>query len=99
VFGRAERVRRFPYLQPLVRDTAGAEIVEFAVSLPLLVVVLVGIFDFGSAFNVKHKLDNAASKVHAWLRISLRTIFPPGERRPVPLQSQFALSEILSTLP
>lgn len=60
MLGRAERVRRFPCPESLVRDTAGAEIVEFAVSLPLLVVVLVGIFDFGTAFNVKHKLDNAA---------------------------------------
>ena len=31
---------------------------EFAVALPLLVVFVVGIFDFGEAFNVKQKLNN-----------------------------------------
>lgn len=40
-------------------DASGAEIVEFAVSLPLLIVAVVGIFDFGSAFVVRQKLSNA----------------------------------------
>ncbi len=42
---------------------AGAEaaaIVEFAVSLPLLIVLVVGIYDFGGAFNMKQELTNAA---------------------------------------
>jgi len=34
--------------------------VEFAVALPLLLVLVVGIFDFGNAFNLKQKLTNAA---------------------------------------
>jgi Flp pilus assembly protein TadG len=34
--------------------------VEFAVSLPLLVVFVVGIFDFGEVFNLKQKLNNVA---------------------------------------
>lgn len=38
----------------------GATMVEFAVSLPLLIVLVVGIFDFGSAFNFKQELNNAA---------------------------------------
>jgi Flp pilus assembly protein TadG len=38
----------------------GASLVEFAVSLPLLVVLLVGILDFGGAFNLKQELNNAA---------------------------------------
>lgn len=42
----------------LVR-TEASQIVELAVSLPLLVVILVGIMDFGGAFNLKHKLDIA----------------------------------------
>jgi TadE-like protein len=40
--------------------TSGAEIVEFVVSLPLLMVAVVGIFDFGSAFVVRQKLSVAA---------------------------------------
>src|SRR3981081_669713 len=41
------------------REEGGAQIVEFAVSLPLLVVFVVGIFDFSSAFTLKQKLTNA----------------------------------------
>jgi Flp pilus assembly protein TadG len=38
----------------------GAEILEFAISLPLLLVVAVGVFDFGTAFTVKQKVGNVA---------------------------------------
>ncbi len=44
----------------LLGDTRAAQIVEFAVALPLLVVLVVGIFDFGFAFGVKQKITNAA---------------------------------------
>ncbi|HLW86789.1 MAG TPA: TadE/TadG family type IV pilus assembly protein [Candidatus Sulfotelmatobacter sp.] len=37
-----------------------SQIAEFAVSLPLLVVFIVGIFDFSGAFSLKQKLANAA---------------------------------------
>jgi Flp pilus assembly protein TadG len=40
-------------------DSEGASLVEFAVALPLLVVLVVGIFDFGGAFNLKQELNNA----------------------------------------
>jgi Flp pilus assembly protein TadG len=36
-----------------------AALIEFAVALPLLVVLVVGIFDFGGAFNLKQELNNA----------------------------------------
>jgi Flp pilus assembly protein TadG len=38
----------------------GAQMVEFAVALPLLVVLVVGIFDFSAAFTLKQKLTNVA---------------------------------------
>lgn len=38
----------------------GAQLVEFAVSLPLLVLFVVGIFDFSGAFTLKQKLTNIA---------------------------------------
>ena len=41
-------------------DEQAAQIVEFAVSLPLLVVFVVGIFDFSGALSLKQKLTNAA---------------------------------------
>ena len=40
-------------------DSEASQIVELAVALPLLLVVVVGISDFGGAFNTKFKLDNA----------------------------------------
>jgi Flp pilus assembly protein TadG len=44
----------------LLADASGSQLLEFAVALPLLVVLVVGIFDFGEAFNVKQKLSNMA---------------------------------------
>lgn len=38
----------------------GAQIVELAITLPLLVVILVGIYDFGQAFTLRQKLSGAA---------------------------------------
>ncbi len=39
---------------------SGSQIVEFALSVPLLVLFVVGIFDFSGALALKHKLTNAA---------------------------------------
>lgn len=38
----------------------GAQLVELAVILPLLIVIIVGIFDFSQAFNLKQRLGDAA---------------------------------------
>src|ERR1700679_1030226 len=47
-------------LRSPLRNTDAAALIEFAVSLPLLVVLVIGIFDFGGAFNLKQELNNAA---------------------------------------
>jgi Flp pilus assembly protein TadG len=41
-------------------EDGGAQLVEFAVTLPLLAVFVVGIFDFSGAFTLKQKLTNVA---------------------------------------
>ncbi len=41
-------------------DDQAAQIVEFALSLPLLMLFVVGIFDFSGALSLKQKLTNAA---------------------------------------
>jgi Flp pilus assembly protein TadG len=41
-------------------DENAAQIVEFAVALPLLVLFVVGIFDFSAAYTLKQKLTNVA---------------------------------------
>jgi hypothetical protein len=48
-------VERFPW-----SEERAAQIVEFAVALPLLIVFVVGIFDFSNAFTLKQKLTNIA---------------------------------------
>jgi Flp pilus assembly protein TadG len=42
-----------------LRSIDASSLAEFAISLPLLVVLVVGIFDFGGAFNLKQQLNNA----------------------------------------
>jgi hypothetical protein len=42
------------------QDERASQIAEFALSLPLLVVFVVGIFDFSGALSLKQKLTNAA---------------------------------------
>jgi len=37
-----------------------SQIVEFAVALPILMVIVIGITDFGTAFSLKQTLNNAA---------------------------------------
>jgi Flp pilus assembly protein TadG len=46
----------------LANDIRGSALVEFAVALPLLVVFIVGIYDFSGAFNQKQKLEHAAQE-------------------------------------
>jgi hypothetical protein len=43
-----------------VSDDRASQIVEFALSLPLLVLFVVGIYDFSGAISLKQKLTNAA---------------------------------------
>ena len=42
------------------RGAEAAQIVELAVTLPVLMILFVGIYDFGQAFNIKQKLAGAA---------------------------------------
>jgi Flp pilus assembly protein TadG len=43
-----------------LRREEGSALLEFAIALPILVVFVVGIFDFGGAFNQKQKIAQAA---------------------------------------
>jgi Flp pilus assembly protein TadG len=46
----------------LIKDRRGAALLEFAIALPLLVVFVVGIYDFSGAFNQKQKVEQAAQE-------------------------------------
>src|ERR1700681_573970 len=45
-----------------LREDQGSGLLEFAITLPLLVVFVVGIFDFSGAFNQKQKIEQAAQE-------------------------------------
>lgn len=56
------RRRRTTNLQSrflIFRDNQASQLLELAVALPLLIVFVVAIFDFGQAFNLKQKLNTA----------------------------------------
>jgi Flp pilus assembly protein TadG len=57
---RASQFRGWKHRAVLLDDARGSQLLEFAVALPLLVVFVVGIFDFGGAFNTKQMLSNIA---------------------------------------
>jgi len=52
--------RYFAPFQRLWSEDRAAQMLEFALALPLLMVFVVGIFDFSSAYTLKQKLTNAA---------------------------------------
>ena len=56
---RRERVLSLSASVAPFRATQASSLAEFAICLPLLVVLVVGIFDFGGAFNQKQQLSNA----------------------------------------
>lgn len=68
----------------LLRDVQGAAVLEFAISLPLLVVFVVGIYDFSGAFNQKQKIEQAAQEgaivagAQPMSDIQTTTTTPPG---------------------
>ena len=50
--GAFERIRR------IMRDESGQDVVEMAMVLPLLLVVALGIVEFGSMFGISHTLTS-----------------------------------------
>jgi Flp pilus assembly protein TadG len=58
--GGLDRFRPPTWLWRICADNRASQIAEFAVSLPLLVLFVIGIFDFSGAITLKQKLTNAA---------------------------------------
>jgi len=59
-FSAKESSRMMRVLRNLALGREGSQLVELAFVLPLLAVMIVGIFDFGEAYNLKQKLNNTA---------------------------------------
>ncbi len=49
-------------IRSLLVDARGSALLEFAITLPLLVVFVVGIYDFSGGFNQKQKIEQAAQE-------------------------------------
>src|ERR1700691_356691 len=83
-FACTRKVRRF--VAPRLRDTNGAAILEFAVALPLLVVFVVGIYDFSGAFDQKQKIEQAAQEGAIVAGAQPMSDIATGNGNPVSLQ-------------
>src|SRR3972149_2815490 len=57
--GFTRRARR-RFLRPMTREGRGQALVEFALLLPVLIVLIMGVLDFARAFNVLQVVTNAA---------------------------------------
>lgn len=80
----------------LGRQTEGSALVEFAISVPLLVVFVVGIYDFSGAYNQKQKIEHATQA-----GAMLAAAQPTGDMDPAvpdPQSLQPVLNVILNSL-
>jgi len=76
----------------LRREERASQIVEFAVALPLLIVFVVGIFDFSGAYTLKQKLTNVAGDAaHAAAADPSGDLESPSAPLPVSVSDAFQL--------
>jgi Flp pilus assembly protein TadG len=69
----------------LWRSESATQLAEFAVTLPLLVVFVVGIFDFSGAFTLKQKLTNISrDAARAAAADPATDLYPSGTTGPLP---------------
>lgn len=54
------RMLRLSMLFKRYASTEGAQLVEFALAAPFLMVMIIGIFDFAGVYNLKQNLNNAS---------------------------------------
>src|ERR671925_137612 len=61
---------RLPSPHRVCRDQAGAALVEFALVLPILILLLFGMLDFGKAFNYWIDGTHLANKAARWAAVN-----------------------------
>src|SRR5271157_1890474 len=88
-----------PGLVNLLGEEQGSALLEFAIVLPLLVVFVVGIYDFSGAFNQKQKIEQAAQEGAIVAGAQPMTDILPGSSTPSsPDSLQPVLTAILNSL-
>lgn len=75
----------------LTNRTEGSALLEFAIVLPLLVVFIVGIYDFSGAFNQKQKIEHAAQEGSVAAGAQPTSDIYPGNLNPESLQPVVAV--------
>ena len=65
-----------------VKSEQGQTLVEFALVLPLLLILVIGIFDFGSAFNSKNDLNFIANTAARYAEVNSCTSCTPANTTP-----------------
>jgi TadE-like protein len=78
------------------REEQGSALLEFAIVLPILVVFVVGIFDFSGAFNQKQKVSQAAQLGAIAAGAQPTSDIDPSNADPVSLQQ--VVTVILNSL-
>ena len=72
-------------------DDRAAQLVEFAVALPLLVVFVVGIFDFSNAFTLKLRLTNVAREAARAASVAPSTDVQIGATAPISVVDAYGI--------
>jgi Flp pilus assembly protein TadG len=75
------------HLRKLVRGTSGQEIIEAAIVIPLLFMILFGIYWFGRAFNIYGTINHAARE---GARAGIQTCASCTQLSPAALRTQVA---------
>jgi Flp pilus assembly protein TadG len=71
-------------LAQILASVEASQLLEFAVVLPLLAVLVIGIFDFGSALNLKQELSTAAREGAAFgANLPTNDVGPAGQPQSV----------------
>jgi len=83
---RSSMAERWYCRQRCLRGERAVQLVEFAVALPLLVLFVVGIFDFSNAFTLKQRLTNIARDA------ALASAYDPGSDVPTPYTGTLPVS-------
>jgi len=82
----------------VLREDRGSALLEFAITLPLLVVFVVGIYDFSDAFNQKQKIAQAAQEGAILAGAQPRNDIQQNNPNPSPDSLQPVVTSIFNSL-
>jgi hypothetical protein len=87
----------FHRLRIACNDTTASQLAEFAIVLPLLMVLMIGIYDFSNALSVKQKVVNAAREGARFISNTPMTDYYPNPVSPPKEAAQVVGSVLLAS--